>query len=149
MASNIVHVCRFCSNGIPPKNSAHLFSSEALRNDLPGRLSTLLHIPVCPDDGHPCHYFRPCMRKFLAAESFVLASKSSYESRSREGVESSPVRSTLQSVRKRGKNSSGPDVSLFTTSRQPLSKRSTGGAPGRRLAFEPCEYSPVFVIYLY
>ena len=53
------------------------------------------------------------MRKFIAAEVFVLASKSSYESRCRECLRSSPVSSTrtLQGARKRGKNSSGPDVS--------------------------------------
>ena len=77
----------------------------------------------------------------IAAEVFVLASKSSYESRGRECLRSSPVSSTrtLQGARKRAKNSSGPDVSPFTSNAQPLSKRSMGGAPGRRLAFEPCE----------
>ncbi len=82
------------------------------------------------------------MRKFLQAESFVTIAKSSYQSRGRERLESPPVRSSmlsLQVVRKRGKDSSGPDVSPFTSKTQPSSKRSTGGVPGRRLAFTPRE----------
>ncbi len=44
---------------------------------------------------------------------------------------------TSRFVRKRGKDSSGPNVSPFTSQSQPLSKRSTGRVPGRRLAFTP------------
>ena len=65
-------------------------------------MCALLQIPVYSDDDHCC---RPCMRKFIAAEVFVLASKSSYESRGRECL------LNAQGARKRGKNSSGPDVS--------------------------------------
>ncbi len=68
MASNN---CRFCCNAISPNHCSSIFSSLALSKDLPVRLSALLQLPVSSDDGHPPNCCRPCMRKFLQAESFV------------------------------------------------------------------------------
>ncbi len=135
MASNKLIVCRFCCAAVPRKHTSALFTPDALSKDLPGRLSTLLQLPVASDDGHPPHCCGPCLRKFLSSERFVTTAKCSYQSRSREGNELSPV----TSGRKRGKDSSGPDVSPFTSQSQPSSKRSTGGVAGRRLAFTPRE----------
>ncbi len=73
-----------------------LFSSDALSKDLPGRLSALLQLPVSADDGHSPHCCRPCMWKFLAAESFVSMATNSYQKKSIDGGESSPVMSRLQ-----------------------------------------------------
>ncbi len=81
------------------------------------------------------------MRKFLVAESFVVIAKHSYQRMRRDCLELSSVsslRSRLQSERKRGKISSGPEVTPATSLAQP-SKQSTGGVPQRRLAFSLCE----------
>ena len=164
MASCKVNSCRFCSKAIAPKHCTAIFSPESLSKNLPERLSALLQLPVISDDGHPLHCCRPCMRSFLAAECFVASAKQSYESRgigtenrqpssesttsqsecSSEGMNSavspvSAIRARLASVRKRMKDTTGPGTSPSTFQSQPLSKRCTGGLPGRRLAFTPCE----------
>ncbi len=104
MASSMVFVCRFCCNTIQQNNYTALFSPDALDKDLPGRLSALLQFPVSSDDGHSPQCCRSCMRKFLAAETFVSKARNSYEKINVDGVESSAVMLRLQVVRKRGKD---------------------------------------------
>ncbi len=103
MASNIVHVCRFCSNGIVPKNSVNLFSSEALRlwertfQEECVLFFRFLFIPMMiPAAGLVCESL--LLQRFLFLPLRV-------------GVENAFSTRTLQGARKRGKNSSGPDVS--------------------------------------
>ena len=82
------------------------------------------------------------MQKFRAAEKFVASVKLCYDSRHVVGPSASSiglVKSTVYSGRKRVKNTSGPEVSPGTFQSQPLSKRCTGGLPGRRLAFTICK----------
>ncbi len=78
----------------------------------------------------------------LFAEKFVASVKLCYDSRHVVGPSASSiglVKSTVYSGRKRVKNTSGPEVSPGTFQSQPLSKRCTGGLPGRRLAFTICK----------
>ncbi len=90
----------------------------ALSKDLPGiRLSALLQLPVSADYGHSPQCCRLCMQTFLAAEFFVSMATNSYQKKTIDGGESSPVMSRLQLVRKKGKDSSDPDLSRPSLSR--------------------------------
>ncbi len=82
-----------CLNGVYKCRNSHtaLFSSDCLSKDLPVRLSALLQLPVSADDGHSPQCCRPCMRKFFAAESFVSMATNSYQKKTIDGDESSPV----------------------------------------------------------
>ncbi len=141
MASKKVSVRRLCNSTVASIHSISLFSVDSQNKNLPVRLSTLLQLPVSPDDD-PSHCCRPCMRSFLATEKFFATVKLAYESRRVVHPNKSPVgliRSRLNSSRKRVKNTSGPEVSPCTFQSQPSPKRSNSRLPGKRLAFTTCK----------
>ncbi len=143
MASKKVNnICRFCNSAVAPNHCTQLFSTKSLSMNLPVRLSTLLQLPVNVDDG-PNHCCRPCTQSFFTAEKFIATAKLTFESRHVVAdCNTSPVssvKSTSHSGRKRLKDTSGTGVSPSTLLSQPSSKRSTGGFPGRRLAFTACK----------
>ena len=79
MATIKLNVCRFCGNTVFPKLSIALFIKDGLDRDLPGRISSIVDLPVSREDGLSPYLCRPCLRKFQAAEKFRSIAKSSCE----------------------------------------------------------------------
>ena len=143
MATIKVNVCRFCGNTVLPKLSVALFTKDGLDRDLPGRISSVVDLPVSIEDGLSPYLCRPCMRKFQAAEKFRSIAKSSYE---KQGYNkpAPPLHSpVVHGSRKRTKDTSGLEASPHTAQARPLAKRSTLAVVGRRLAFPPRQTSKI------
>ena len=49
-----VNVCRFCGNTVLPKLSVALFTKDGLDRDLPGRISSVVNLPVSREDILTC-----------------------------------------------------------------------------------------------
>ena len=138
MASKFV-LCRLCcsTGAIQNRRYKHLFSSKALKEDIPGRLSLALDLPVSDSDGLSKIVCLSCIKKIESIEVFRLLARRSYQKQvSKEQLPSSPVRSA---PKKRTKDTSGSDASPFTVSSRPSAKRSTIGVRGKRLAFTPAQ----------
>ncbi len=134
MASESIH-CRVCCStaAIRQRNYKLLFSTKALKEDLPGRLSTTLDLPVCQSDSLSKVVCTPCIKKFEYLEAFRSFAKHNYQKQvSKEQFHpsicsgSSPVRP----VHKTTNDTSGTGASA---------KRITLGVVGKRLAFTPVQ----------
>ena len=125
-----------CSTSYKNRRYKHLFSSKALKEDIPGRLSLALDLPVSDSDGLSKIVCLSCIKNIKSIEVFRLLARRSYQKQvSKEQLPSSPVRSA---PKKRTKDTSGSDASPFTVSSRPSAK-STVGVRGKRLAFTPAQ----------
>ena len=109
-------LCRVCATAADYKHCVALFSSLNLKNDLPGRMSRLLGVPVCQHDGRPSVICRRCMNNVTGLEKSLDAlrkkAKVAYDTFDKENES-----------RKRPKNTSGNvNVSPFTLSVRPPAK---------------------------
>ena len=66
-------LCRVCATAADYKHCVALFSSLNLKNDLPGRMSRLLGVPVCQHDGRPSVICRRCMNNVTGLEKSLDA----------------------------------------------------------------------------
>ena len=145
-------VCRVCSTSTSTESEAtttrrcrQLFGNMGIKDQLPGRLSVALDLPVSPSDGLSNLVCISCINKVESLEAFRLLARQSYHKQlSKEnlppllggGTVVSPVRPPSK---KRTKDTSGTGASPFTVSSRPSAKRSTMGVGGRRLAFSPAK----------
>ena len=131
-----------CSTAAIENNTyKQLFSNKAVQEDLPGRLSSVLGLPVNHTDGLSKLICVSCVKKLRSSEAFRSPASHSYL---KQGFNqqvppltvagSSPVR---QGVRKRSKDTSGTDASPFTVQSRPSAKKSTISVGRKRLAFGP------------
>ena len=108
--------CRLCGGAADYKHCVALFSPLNTKNDLVGRMSSMLEVPIHQNDGRPTVICRRCMSKFTAVERDLKALKQkalvSYDSFDKENES-----------RKRAKSTSGSVVSPFTASVRPPAKR--------------------------
>ena len=123
-------VCRLCCNAVSSTHCLALFSK-----DVPDRLSS--------SDGLSSYLCRSCVNKFhtveLKLESLRSLAKAGYE-KGGQCISVLPCSMvTMQSTKKRTKDTSGVDASPHTVQARPLAKRFTVGVHERRLAFPPCE----------
>ncbi len=139
MASEFV--CRLCCSTAAIKNRRYkqLFSSKSLQENIPGRLSIVLDLPVSDSDGLSKIVCLICMKKVESIEAFRLLARHSYQKQAAKL--GSPVRSA---PKKRTKDTSGSGASPFTVSSRPSAKRSTIGMRGKRLAFSPVQSRKFF-----
>ena len=132
MASSAL--CRICSRSVISKHSVALFS----RSGVAERLSRVINSPVVAISGHSEYICRPCNRKFLAAEAFIVLAKSSNEKQQLPSITSghpSAVVTGTTTPRKRAKDTSGAGASPHTQVCRPAPKRQTVAGYGRRLNF--------------
>ena len=61
-------VCRFCLRVSPSKHHHSLFTTQGKSQDLPGRLSKLLLVPVVQDDGMSQYICRTCKSNAIIVE---------------------------------------------------------------------------------
>ena len=61
-------VCRFCLRVAPSKHLHGLFTTQGKSQDLPGRLSKLLLVPVIQDDGMSQYICRTCKSNAIILE---------------------------------------------------------------------------------
>ncbi len=129
--------CRFCCTCLDATRRYSLFSAKESLEDLPGRFSSLLQLPVARGDGLSGYYCRKCVRRLCSVEKTIedmrSLAKSSY---SKAGYISGPSTSPTarENSRKRVKDTSGEKASPHTTQARPVAKRSLG-ALGRRLTY--------------
>ena len=64
-------ICRVCAGKAERPHYTAIFSKESLQVGLPGRLSSMLGIPVVQNDSCPQRICRACMRKFTSVETHI------------------------------------------------------------------------------
>ena len=133
-------LCRICSRSVISKHSVALFSrfQFSLFSGVAERLSRVINSPVVAISGHSEYICRPCNRKFLAAEAFIVLAKSSNEKQQLPSITSghlSAVVTGTTTPRKRAKDTSGAGASPHTQVCRPAPKRQTVAGYGRRLNF--------------
>jgi len=61
-------LCRLCRASIASGSDVCLFSQTAVRQNLPGRITDLLDVPIAAKDGLPQHICNKCKRKLERLE---------------------------------------------------------------------------------
>ena len=142
-ASNAA-LCRLCCSTAAIQQSRYrkLFSVKAWQDDLPGRLSRLLDLPVSFSDGLSQAVCIVCIKKLESFEAFRSLARQSYQKqRYKEQLPSFPVSGSSSPVRpatkKMTKDTGGADASPFTAKSRPAAKRSNIGGRGKHLIFSP------------
>ena len=146
MASTTASVsCRICCRFSLNKHSISLFPRVHNSSDVANRISRVINCPVAADDGMSHYICRPCNRKFLAAETFIMLAKASY-AKSITLAPTSELRLTpVNTPVKRSKDTSGLGVSPHTEVSRPAAKRQTVAGPGRRLNFSVENEGMIFI----
>lgn len=117
-------VCRFCLQTVDIKHAAGLFTPKAVLEDLPGRMSRLLQVPVRADENLSEYTCRGCKSATLAVEKKLQELRDKAQSSYRE-AEQAPGRKRTKDT------SSGPGISPATATLQPPHKRRQ--CSGKRL----------------
>ena len=127
------NACRVCAGKAEHPNYTAIFSRESLKVGLPGRLSSLLGVPVLQNDSCPERICRLCMRKFTSVETNIKLLQQSAQTSYHQFTGGS-------SGRKRTKDTSGNvGVSPHTRHAQPPAKRIT---PSRLFLQSDSMYTP-------
>ena len=100
-------VCRLCLQTVDIKHAAGLFTPKAVLEDLPGRMSRLLQVPVRADENLSEYTCRGCKSATLAVEKKLQELRDKAQSSYRE-AEQAPGRKRTKDT------SSGPGISPAT-----------------------------------
>ena len=135
MASTI---CRLCARKAERPHYTAIFSKESLQVGLPGRLSSMLGIPVVQNDSCPQRICRACMRKFTSVETHIKQLQQTAQTTYHKFIDG-------PSSRKRTKDTSGTvGVSPHTQRARPPAKRA---APSRLFLQPDSTYTHKNYIY--
>ena len=152
--------CRVCCiiTGIKANRYRQLFATKAVYDDLPGRLSRIIGLPVSLADGLSSVICNPCIKKLESFEAFQSLARHSHQ---KQGYQEqipplaapvcAPSSAPVKPAQKRTKDTSGTDASPFTMRSHPASKRITIGVGAKATGFHfytmyECAYINVSII---
>ena len=109
--------CRVCAGKAKRPHYTAIFSKENLQAGLPGRLSSMLGVPVVQNDSYPQRICEACMRKFTSVETSIKQLQTTAQTTYHKFTDGPPSR-------KRTKDTSGTvGVSPHTQHARPPAKQ--------------------------
>jgi len=113
-------LCRLCRASIASGSAVYLFSQTAVHQNLPGRITDLLDVPIAAEDGLPQHICNICKRKLGRLEK---AAEELEDFRTQASSNHTILASTRPELKRTKETSASVGVSPDTAKGKPASKK--------------------------
>ena len=113
-------LCRLSRASIASGSAVCLFSQVAVRQNLPGRITDLLDVPIAAKDGLPQHICHKCKRKL---ERLEKAAEELEDFRTQASSNHTILASTRRELKRTKETSTSVGMSPDTAKSRPASKK--------------------------